>query len=99
MIYVVCGSTGEYSDRTDWLVKAFRTEDAAKATIVRLSELARIYEQRRDAAGDTYYDLSPSEWTAKNAPDMLAADPKFDHDHTGTRYSYEAIELEDPANV
>lgn len=37
-IYVIIGSTGEYSDRDEWLVKAVTNEDRAKALVTALCE-------------------------------------------------------------
>ena len=38
--WVVIGSTGEYSDRTEWVSKVFSDEAAAKAYCVELNEWA-----------------------------------------------------------
>jgi hypothetical protein len=94
-IYVVEGSTGEYSDRNDWPVRAFRTEEAAKAEVTRLSELARVYEQKKDETPD-FWDIQYD--TAKHAAFKAAIgidDPHFSMDYTGTRYAFYAVELED----
>ena len=40
-IYVVIGSWGDYSDRTEWIVGAFTNEAKAQNYILRASELAR----------------------------------------------------------
>lgn len=45
-IWIVEGSTGEYSDRTDWVVCAYRTEEQAQEhawkAMLRAKELAKI---------------------------------------------------------
>jgi hypothetical protein len=35
-IHLVCGTTGEYSDRYEWIVAAFSTEEAAQKYIDKL---------------------------------------------------------------
>ena len=80
-VYVVMGSTGEYSNRREWPVRGYFTEAEAQAEVLRLDEIARVVrleiETRRDA-GD---------W---NTDGLVAAarqaDPAFDHDYTGTSY-------------
>lgn len=79
-IWIVEGSSGEYSDRRDWVVCAYRTEAEAK----RHAELAeaRSKELRRDSG--SYWDIpaGANEW-----------DPQELHDYTGTRYWHSLTEL------
>lgn len=38
VIHIVCGTSGEYSDRTEWVVRAFFDESQARAEVDRLTE-------------------------------------------------------------
>jgi len=80
-IYVVIGSTGEYSDRMEWLVKAFTSEKKAMKHVTKASEAARKIELNRK---------SPY-----HAPENLNIyDPQMLMDYTGTNYHYEEVILE-----
>lgn len=79
-LWIVEGSSGEYSDRRDWVVCAYRTEEEAKRHAERAQ--ARSEELRRKH--DTYWDIpaGANEW-----------DPQESHDCTGTRYTHSMTEL------
>ena len=79
-IYVVEGTTGEYSDSMDWPVMAYRDEEAAKAHVVRATERAKEIEVSR---ADRY---NVPEGANEHDPHMLM-------DYTGTHYNYYAVEL------
>ncbi len=94
IIYVVIGSTGEYSDRCEHVVCALRDEDAAKVFVERATKyakhLAAICTEDRYGSGDA--------WRA------LAATSPFDkgvgRDYTGpTEYTYGAAEVIDDVPV
>lgn len=81
-IWLVTGSCGEYSDRQDWTVCWFPTEEQAKAHAAAC--------QAEDAAieGDARY-----EW--RYQPDRQAPvklDPHWRTDYTGTFYGVECVE-------
>lgn len=81
-IFVVRGQTGEYSDRTEWPVKAFTDEDKAKEFVVQADAIAReLYIQA---------EKSHSFWSFKGTHPL---DSKFEMDYTGTSYYYEEVEL------
>lgn len=82
-IYVVTGSTGEYSDRTEWPVRAFRTQAQAEELVERASARARELFQERESKGGWGYDYS-----GKNA-----YDPRMQMDYTGTTYYVGEVEL------
>lgn len=107
-IYVVRGSTGEYSDRTEWLVRAFYNERQSKEFILELDELCRLLNIEGDKqVPNPNYDptrkysteLTSFKCTIKfqslpNYIHLKKLDPKFYNDYTGTLYTYEEIELE-----
>jgi hypothetical protein len=78
-IWYVEGSTGEYSDRHDWVVAVVETEEAAKAYV---------------AALDAQYQSIPSHWHEERweyeerMSAIMTLDPHFSSDYTGTRYYY-----------
>lgn len=87
-IWIVFGSTGEYSDRTEWMVDAWRSEDAAKARVTELE--AMLLESGLQDADDRYCD----EYEA--AIDALRAkmgDPELSIYYTGTRYYFGQCQL------
>lgn len=87
-IYVVQGSTGEYSDHTEWLVCAFQDQDKAKSHVEYLSMLARHAMQECETAG-----LNNYHWDEQPSGKMLRlADPDARIDYTGI--NYEVIEVE-----
>lgn len=84
-IYVVTGSTGEYSDRSEWLVYAFHTEEAAQAYVDLLGvERQKLPQRSWDWNDDQKIELA-----------MRAFDPRFSEDYTGTSWFVQAVELKD----
>lgn len=84
-IYVVTGTTGEYSDRSEWLVKAFTDEKKAEEFVNMASGLAREIELKRESRYSGLDGIDPSEY---------AFDPHFSMYDTGTFYTYDSVELE-----
>lgn len=53
-IYIVEGRCGEYSDRQQWMVKAYGTEEAARACVDRCDDyMASIQERLLDEWDNT----------------------------------------------
>jgi hypothetical protein len=52
--WVVKGSAGEYSDRNEWCIAVFLSEESARALITKL-DLAML-KHKRDPYNDDYYD-------------------------------------------
>lgn len=88
-IWIVMGSTGEYSDRTEWPVVAFTTESAAKARIaaldVKMQEIPQHWRENR--------------WEHEDEikAHMASLDPGFRMDYTGTRYFVYEVPVEPAA--
>lgn len=91
-IYIVSGSTGEYSDRTDWMVRAYASEDEAKRVVEEYSAKAKEVEVRCDLPEDdpNHFDKS-KRW--RDDFKWPHPDPDFQMDYTGTSYAYGEIEL------
>jgi hypothetical protein len=84
-IWIVQGTTGEYSDRAEWVICAFREEGAAKALADQLNSLAR--------AATTGISHS-SRWDETEPGKMLkSCDPQAFIDYTGTDYTAFETEL------
>jgi hypothetical protein len=86
-IYVVMGSTGEYSDHDEWMVKAFTSEVAAQRFVQECDLEAKRIDAVVEAAG-WYFT-----YVRDNPAAQSACDPRFRRDYTGTTYSYESVEL------
>jgi len=93
-IYVVQGSTGEYSDRTEWLVCAYGDEESAKAHVVRAGRRANEIEEWRCPKCDERWQYHDTDWSGcKEKRPHNEHDERFRIDYTGTRYFYERVEL------
>lgn len=81
-IYIVEGNTGEYSDRVNWLVKAFKTTEKAEAyrdmLHSKLLEL-KLYERKID----------------RNVKIMQEYDEQFQCDYTGSEYTILTVEMDE----
>lgn len=79
-IYVVVGTTGEYSDRREWAVKAFSNEDRAKDFVLEATKIAKeLFVSKKRYSDDMESPL----------------DPEIQMDYTGTDYFYYTVNLED----
>lgn len=88
-IYVIQGTTGEYSDRDEWLCFAVNSEARAKEIVEEYTREAKAIEARtkldKDHPDYLYPRTRHGEWPHP--------DPKFGLDYTGTDYCYAEIEL------
>lgn len=78
-IWIVFGSTGEYSDFREWWVCACLTEQRAKEICDELNEWCRI----KGFADGRNYD-------SDEKPEL---DPDFRADYSGTGYNYGKCEI------
>lgn len=79
-IYVIIGTTGEYSDRDEWLVKAVTSENRAKELVLELSEPVRGSESWKYSQCEAFkHPLDPQCYIIS---------------YSGVGYSYKAVELE-----
>ncbi len=83
-IWMVGGTTGEYSDRTEWVVDAWRSEVEAQARIAFLTnKMQELGISRR-----MDYDIRQ-----EAVEKMRQFDEAFSHDYTGTSYYICELEL------
>jgi hypothetical protein len=102
-IYVVFGSTGEWSDKTDWLVKAFKDEEKARDLVTACAETARCIFVQGEKDSDELDDYGvphPIRFTNKFEDIIIKSgiyslDPDFKMDYVGTSYYYREVELEE----
>jgi hypothetical protein len=80
-VYVVFGSTGEYSDHQEWPVVAYTDEERAKDHVLRADEWSRVH---RDAWKNTPFHAYP-------VPKELVGE--FQADHIGTNFYYLSVPL------
>jgi len=83
-IYVIVGTTGEYSDHREWFVKAFTAEAKAQEFVTAVSAISRELYATLSSKYD-YYDLKG----------LNPLDPNMQVDYTGVRYNYCEVELEE----
>lgn len=93
-IYVVTGMCGEYSDRSEWVVIAYPTEELAQQHVVLATEKAQAVMQEcndvRDSwDGDTYEKLNKIR-ARPNPYDLNTLSDYYD-----TKYYYTIIDLND----
>jgi hypothetical protein len=88
-VYVVTGSTGEYSDHRAWQVRAFMDEAVAKGMADRLNAWCKE-RSLNDGPGNSEYEALA--WDKKPKP---TDDPHFDNDYTGTVYGVLEIPLDE----
>jgi len=88
VIYLVKGSTGEYSDTRIWEVRAFTKESEATNLALRLNALARQFKESEEF-DDRYHrdEDGPIE------KEIRELDEKFECDYTGTDYDVSIVPL------
>lgn len=87
-IYVVEGSTGEYSDHREWPVRAFVSENKAQDFVEAVSAEYRKLVNK-------YGGLSDLRWDMVKGKISNPLDPRMEVDYTGTNYSYFPIDLDE----
>lgn len=86
-IHIIHGSTGEWSDRVEWTIEAWRSEAAAKDRVVALTQRARELAAEEpprpdeDADDDAYGPEHPIQvaraaWYEKCDAEGVGSDPE-----------------------
>lgn len=89
-IFLLTGTSGEYSDRSDWNIRAFAEKSGAEVLKARLEEIeTRKRAFRSDMEYEKAYALDE---------ERRALDPKGQYDWDSTDYMIEEIELEGVAS-
>jgi hypothetical protein len=84
-LYVVMGTTGEYSDRREWPVCAYEDETTAQKHVQHATDAA----QRLMASVASYYDVTDAMRQAN------IYDTHVEFDYTGTRYFLYAVDVQE----
>lgn len=90
-IWIVQGSTGEYSDHTEWVVRAFVSKVKAERLVVEA-------QARANEIGIAKSDYSGSWWTLEGNKDPRTVnefDLNMQLDYTGTHYTCFEVELDE----
>lgn len=82
VVFVVSGTTGEYSDREEWAVCAYEDEALAKEHVLKAQQRGR---ELFDAG---QYSYSPDEPTS-------IYDPFIRISYTGVSYRYDPVQVRD----
>jgi len=81
-IYVIFGATGEYSDRDEWIIKAYKNKEMAKSHLLNADKRAKELFKK--------YEDEP--WNCK---EENIYDPAFRMYYTGTQYYILQCEIEE----
>jgi hypothetical protein len=87
-IYVLIGNTGCWSDRTEWLVCAYKDKDLATAACNQANQEASDYFTKHE----NYYAETGS-IREQDRITMLTIDPTAMFDYTGTSYDIKECKL------
>ena len=98
MIYILQGSCGQYSDRTDWIVKAYRDKDAADSDRTKADYEAAECKKAIDEYEESpeYYHAGWKDEEGKREDiraSILTVDVNAQFDYTGTTYWVVPCEL------
>lgn len=90
-IWIVEGSSGEYSDHREWPLKAFRDEKAAQRLVIEAQARANEIQALRDSDYETWWTLDETE--PKPPRVVNEFDPRMELNYTGVHYTCYPIEL------
>lgn len=91
-VWIVEGSTGEYEDRQQWIVKAFASEEQAEALQARLNQ-ARLNNILKENQLHYYNVTERDDYRIPN--ELLDLDQNAEVDYTGASYSLYSIDVEE----
>lgn len=96
-IYILQGSTGEYSDRADWIVRAYKDKEQADSDRTKADyEAAEVKNKIDEFESADYYYLISTERRKREESKIrkgLTVDPNCQIDYTGTTYWVKEVEL------
>ena len=95
-IWIVEGSTGEYSDHCYWQVFAFTTEEKALSYTNKLNDWCK---EHRCLSGDENScrrgDFEDTDFLDEENQNLCPLDKDFKVDYTGTRYYHYPLEIKE----
>lgn len=89
-VFIIYGTTGEYSDRSEWAVAVVESESDAKTFVTALKQQ---YQQIPQSMHDDRWE------NEDRMKAIMTLDPYFSTDYTGTNYFYGSAEFVPPALV
>lgn len=90
-VWIVQGSTGEYSDHCEWILGAFYGEQAAQRLVVEAQARANEISQLKEKDWDKWW-----KWAEKKDKRTINEfDPRMELDYTGTHYTCFPVEILD----
>lgn len=86
-VWILQGSTGEYSDRVDWIVRAYKDKEQATRDCSKANDQAEQY-YKMVLETDLRYPTSEADYAeeARLRKEILVVDPDARFDYTGTTY-------------
>ena len=91
-VFICFASTGEYSDRQEWTLHGYRTEQEAKDFVMRADEKFRELWTQCAGEGRWLCNYEAKERLFK--PGWLPECPTLDEpDYTGFRFHYHPVEI------
>ena len=96
-LWVITGVTGEYSDRTEWVVGYCTNERAARSIVTYYTALSKEIEARLNLPDGAPGKLDRYEYIKGGKSEYEKAaeahpDPHYECDYTGTRYHFNKCE-------
>ena len=91
-IWIVSGTTGEYSSRSEWVVCAYTAEADAAAHVAKASQYAEAWHAFTQTPEFERMDWHSGRKLMRSSNPM---DPSFSCDYTGTTYEIQEVELRD----
>lgn len=88
-VYIIVGTTGEFSNREEWYVNAYLNEDTAKERIIELEHLMRVYGYNPTLP----IDYKMHEKLIENMQKDPNGDNNFRIESIETNYYYLIVEL------
>lgn len=90
-VYIIVGTTGEYSDHTQWNVATYIDKDQAQIHLERLNE--QIKSLKLDRESNNRPKRSYSDRKQERTKIERTLDPNITVDYTGVSYGIEEVEL------
>lgn len=91
-VWIIMGTTGEYSDRSEWPVRGYINEATARTEVEAMSARAR---EVQDEFRQVKYDFSPEGKARMSQIMQYIGDDSFNADYTGTSYYLMEVDIAD----
>lgn len=92
-VYVLYGTTGEYSDKSTWPIGAYMCKDKAVKRMNFLNGVLIKHEVYWNSSNNLYRELIDFDAVIAKMKSYPNGDPNLHIDYTGTKYEIEEIQL------